>query len=92
MIEIIGEAAVMEMLAEECVECAQAALKTARALRGDNPTDKDVDWYRGQVMTEWADVLVCSEYLDELDWYNPAEVDHNIRFKKQRTRERFTDA
>ena len=34
----IGEAAVLEQLAEECAELAQAALKMARIERGENPT------------------------------------------------------
>ena len=89
MIEVIGEAATLEMLAEECTELAQAALKIARAVRGENPPEKDVEQYHGDLMEEWADVLVCSEYLDELPWYNPAEVNHNIKFKKQRTKERM---
>lgn len=89
IVEVIGEAAVMELIAEECVEMAQAAQKIARAMRGDNPTEKPVEYYHGQLMEEWADVLVCSEYLDELPWFNPAEVAHNIRFKKQRTKERL---
>lgn len=38
MIEYIGKAAMLEQLAEEAAELAQAALKCARIERGENPT------------------------------------------------------
>ena len=51
MINEIGEPAMLEMLAEELVECAHEALKLARVKRGENPTPRtekelnlDVDW------------------------------------------------
>ena len=37
-IEKIGTSAMLEQLAEEAAELSQAALKLARALRGENPT------------------------------------------------------
>ena len=40
IVETIGSAAVLEQLAEESAELAQAALKLARKLRGVNPTPK----------------------------------------------------
>ena len=43
IIEKIGEPAVLEQLAEECSELAQAALKYARKQRGENPTPKSFD-------------------------------------------------
>lgn len=36
----LGEPALLEQLAEECSELAQAALKLARKERGENPTPK----------------------------------------------------
>lgn len=38
MIEAIGSPAMLEQLAEEATELAQAALKAARILRKENPT------------------------------------------------------
>ena len=38
MINLIGKAAMLEMLAEESAELSQAALKLARKYRGENPT------------------------------------------------------
>ena len=43
IVERIGEPAFLEQLAEECSELAQAALKTARKYRGENPTPKTID-------------------------------------------------
>lgn len=40
ILEMIGTAALLEQLAEESAELAQAALKMARKLRGENPTPK----------------------------------------------------
>ena len=40
VLDMIGTAAALEQLAEESAELAQAALKTARKLRGENPTPK----------------------------------------------------
>lgn len=39
----IGEAALLEQLAEECAELAHVALKMARIIRGENPTPKTLD-------------------------------------------------
>lgn len=36
-VRFLGEPAVLEQLAEECAELAQAALKMARLQRGDKP-------------------------------------------------------
>lgn len=38
MLEKIGEPAMLEQLAEECMELGKAALKKARVIRGENPT------------------------------------------------------
>lgn len=40
MIKEIGEPAMLEMLAEELVECAHEALKLARVQRRENPTEE----------------------------------------------------
>lgn len=89
MVEIIGEAAALEMLAEECVELAQAALKLARVERGENPASVSEDHAQSDLMEEWADVLICSEYLDEMAWFRPQVVNQCIRVKKRRAMERI---
>lgn len=92
MVEIIGEAATLEMLAEECTELAQAALKLARIIRGENYTPDKEDKIRCSVMEEWADVLVCSEYFDEMEWFDHAMVNGCMRHKKRRAMERIENA
>ena len=42
IIEEIGEAAMLEQLAEECTELAKAALKMARIIRKENPAFAEV--------------------------------------------------
>lgn len=60
IVERIGEPAFLEQLAEECSELAQAALKTARKYRGENPTPKT---QRLKPLTN-AMMLCVTEYLD----------------------------
>lgn len=59
----IGEAAVLEQLAEECAELAQAALKMARIERGDNPTPVTMQKAKENLVEEIADVNVCLNVL-----------------------------
>lgn len=64
IIETIGTEAVLEQLAEESAELAQAALKLARKMRGVNPTPKEEDECWDNLIEEMADVQVCWEQLD----------------------------
>lgn len=58
IVERIGEPAFLEQLA-------QAALKTARKYRGENPTPKTIDECYDALQEEIADVMLCvTEYLD----------------------------
>lgn len=59
IIEKIGDPAVLEQLAEECSELAQASLKLARKLRGENPTPKTYDDCYDALQEEMADVMLC---------------------------------
>lgn len=61
--EEIGTCALLEQTAEECAELAQAALKLARKMRGDNPTPATIYELHNKVTEEIADVRVC---MDEL--------------------------
>ena len=63
IIETIGTEAVLEQLAEESAELAQAALKLARKMRGVNPTPKEEDECWDNLIEEMADVKVCEEQL-----------------------------
>lgn len=63
VVEKIGEAAALEQLAEESAELAQAALKYARKLRGENPTPKETNELVHNVVEEYTDVVVCAMCL-----------------------------
>lgn len=54
--DCIGEAAALEMLAEEAAELAAAASKAARILRGENPARMDLETAYTHVSDELRDV------------------------------------
>lgn len=64
MREKIGDPAAFEMLAEECIELAHAALKVARILRGENPTPVTFDQGMKSLTEEVSDVILCLRDLD----------------------------
>lgn len=66
LIQMIGEPAMLEMLAEECSELSQAALKLSRKKRGENPTPKSEMECLAKVTEEAADVLCCLDQLGAL--------------------------
>lgn len=59
----VREPALWEQLAEEAAELAQAALKVARAKRGENPTPVSIDDATGKAIEEFTDVILCSRVL-----------------------------
>lgn len=63
IIEKIGEAAMLEQLAEESTELAKAALKKARIIRGENPTPISLDDANDNLQEEYTDVMICAEEL-----------------------------
>ena len=64
LIEHIGEAAMYEQLAEECVELAHACQKKARKLRGENPTPMEMEKIDENVIEEYTDVQLVSSLLE----------------------------
>lgn len=60
MLEAIGSAAMLEQLAEEAAELAQAALKVARILRDDNPTPITLPEASAALIEEHTDVAQCA--------------------------------
>jgi NTP pyrophosphatase (non-canonical NTP hydrolase) len=60
----VSTAARYEQLAEECVELAHAALKTARILRGENPTPRSLPETQAKVKEEYSDVVQTAVSLD----------------------------
>lgn len=65
-----GEAACLEMLAEECTELAHACLKLARKQRGENPTPTTMLDSVKAIHEEIADVELCIEVLACARWYD----------------------
>lgn len=66
---LIGEAALLEQLAEESAELAKAALKQARILRGNNPTPVTLEEAAANVQEEFTDVCHCAyELMIERDF------------------------
>ena len=63
IVDVIGEPAVLEQLAEECAELCQVALKKARVLRKENPTPKKLNEVQENFIEEIADVLNCIHIL-----------------------------
>ena len=59
VLEMIGTAALLEQLAEEWAELAQAALKMARKIRNENPTPKSRADCVANLQEEIADVELC---------------------------------
>lgn len=89
IIEQIGECAVLEQLAEECVELAQAALKLARKKRGENPTPKNESECILDLVEEIADIHVCLEVIHDLDWFDEDLVGIFFDYKVKRWNERL---
>ncbi len=75
----IGAAATYEMLAEESIEMAHAAMKMARILRGENPTPLKMEDAFKNICEEYTDVAIC---LREL----PVKVNEDLMCRKK---ERF---
>ena len=88
IIDSIGLPAVLEQLAEECSELAQASLKYARLLRGDNPTPKTKEQCIDDLTEEIADVLLCINILyygEIIDEYHIVDIMNSklARWKKR---------
>ena len=70
LIKEIGEPATLELLAEEAIEVAHAALKLARIERGENPTPKNKEIAMAELMEELGDYNIVSGHLMRAEWYN----------------------
>lgn len=64
IIKRIGEAAVLEQLAEEAAELAQSALKMARIIRGENPTPVTAAAAYDSLFEEVGDVRLCISVME----------------------------
>lgn len=83
MIKEIGEAAMLEMAAEEASELIQMLLKAARIKRGENPTpmtEKEVD---AKIREEYTDFIQCAKELNlDVDW-------NQMEMKRKRFEQRW---
>ena len=91
IIDSIGLPAVLEQLAEECAELAQASLKYARLLRGDNPTPKTRQECLESLTEEIADVELCNSLLMGGDYVDFDAVMELIEVKDKRWHERLRE-
>lgn len=64
IIDAIGLPALLEQTAEECAELAHAALKWARAERGENPTPVLPYEACANFLEELADLRVCTRAFE----------------------------
>lgn len=92
IMEQIGLPALLEQLAEECTELAQAALKLARLRRGENPTPKTEQECIDSLTEEVADVMLCIRLIIEGYVIDPDKVNDIVEEKMQRWRERLEEA
>lgn len=83
IIKQVGAPALFEGIAEEAVELAKAALKTARVMRKENPTPVTLDDAAREVVVEYSDLRI---YIDILRIFVDGEVYDE---KKQRFVERL---
>lgn len=90
VLEMIGTAALLEQLAEESAELAQAALKMARKIRNENPTPKPQTDCVANLQEEIADVELCISVLPAA-LHDPAEIGRTIAAKHRRWNERLHD-
>ena len=82
----LSEASLYEQMAEEATELAQACLKKARILRGENPTPVSNRTADMEVLEELTDVHVASSILG-------LKVDSGLfLYKTNRWAERIQDA
>ena len=85
----LGEPAILEQLAEECSELAQAALKLARKERGENPTPKTLDECFKALIEEMADVKLCILVVEAIRGFN---LSCNCDRKRERWAQRIREA
>lgn len=87
--KVIGIPALMEGTAEECSELAQAALKYARKLREENPTEKTKEEIIRSLNEEIADVMICVDELLEANVISHSSLESSMLVKRARVEARI---
>ena len=82
----IGEPAMYEQMAEECVELAKAALKMARILRNENPTPVTASEMHNAIIEEYTDIVNCA---NELGIHSSPTI---AKYKMERFKARWEEA
>ena len=86
---IIGDAALLDQTAEECVELAHACIKLARIIRQENPTPAAYEDVVASIEEETADVYICLEQLEVAELLTYAGIDSMITKRYDRLIERL---
>ena len=89
MIENISDAAMLEGLAEEAIELAQAALKLARVIRKENPTPVTAEEAEEHLAEEIVDVLLYLQEIRDRWGITLAEINNIMILKRQRWENRL---
>lgn len=87
IIDVIGQPAMLEMLAEECTELGHAALKMARYLRKENPTPDTELTCIAHLIEECADVEWCIDQITGI--VDSITVENLKEYKQQRACKRL---
>jgi hypothetical protein len=87
IIDKIGEAAILEQLAEECAELTKAALKLSRVMRKENPTPVTVNDAFDNLVEEIGDVRLLLRVTDFM--YDSIDTQEIEKYKLQRWKNRI---
>lgn len=87
--DVISTPALLEQTAEECTELAQACLKYARYLRGENKVHKPLHTIKANFNEELADVAICIDELANGRLIDAHAVEECKQFKYKRMKERM---
>lgn len=91
IVEKIGEPAMLEQTAEECIELAHACQKMARHMRGENPVYKPYEEIHSNLIEEIADVYICIDELLNSGFVSYTAIDSEIMTKRERMEKRLKE-
>jgi NTP pyrophosphatase (non-canonical NTP hydrolase) len=84
LVQRLGKATMLEQLAEEACELAQAALKLSRSIKGTNPPSAQFGAIVDNLNEEIADVLLIIEGVGILGLEDPGLVRGTMSYKQKR--------
>ena len=89
--DYIGQSALLEQCAEECIELAHACLKAARKLRNENPTPMTWEDISHNLNEETADVTLCITALVNDGILSHYSIDSMCMTKEERWEKRIKE-